>query len=116
MKSSKESIKNCQQTIIESFMSSSIKNLTNNGKILCPICGKKIQSLSRKLRFINWPASIYIFFSHIKCKKIFFEYISEDPSIDNIKRIILKTPMREKSLKMKKMQFFENLDNFLNNI
>ena len=116
MKNPKESLKNRQQTIIESFMNSSTKNIIKNGKILCPICGKKIQSLSRKLRFINWPASIYIFFSHIKCKRIFFEYISEDSSVEKIKEIISRTPMREKSLKMKKMQFFENLDNFLNKI
>ncbi|NHI92789.1 MAG: hypothetical protein EAX96_09840 [Candidatus Lokiarchaeota archaeon] len=116
MKNSKQNIKNFQQNILESFMSSSIKNLIKNGRILCPICGKKIQNLSRRLRFINSPASIYIFFSHIKCKNFFFKKLSQESSIETIKEIIYNTPIREETQKMKKEIFFETLNNFINKI
>ena len=104
------------EMIIQSFINSKLKNIVKNGRILCPICGKRIHNLSRKLRFINIPADIYIFFSHLKCKKVFFKKTINDPSLDNIKLIISNTPLIKASQKMKKEFFFEKLHDFLNQI
>ena len=104
------------EVIIQSFINSKIKNIVRKGKILCPICGKRIHNLSRKLRFINIPSDIYLFFSHLKCKEEFFEKTSTDPSLDNIKVIISNTPLIKASEKNKKEYFFEKLQEFLNQI
>ena len=116
MKNLNNELKKEYELIIQSFINSNIKNIVKNGKILCPICGKRIHNLSRKLRFINIPADIYLFFSHLKCKKEFFDKTTKDPSLNNIKLIISNTPLIKDSQKMKKEFFFEKLQDFLNQI
>ena len=59
-----------------------------HGKLICPICGEKVQRISKKNQFINSPAGIYLIFSSNKCKKKFVALMNQDNSEINIKNII----------------------------
>ncbi|MHA1301511.1 MAG: hypothetical protein ACTSO9_18975 [Candidatus Helarchaeota archaeon] len=62
----------------EKFYMSTIKNKIKHGKLICPICGERIQRISKKNQFINSPAGIYLIFSSNQCKKKFVEMMNED--------------------------------------
>ena len=72
----------------EKFQMSTFKNKMRHGKLVCPICGEKVQRISKKNQFINAPAGIYLIFSSSYCKKKFVALMNEDNSEWNIRNII----------------------------
>ncbi|NVM04769.1 MAG: hypothetical protein HWN67_20785 [Candidatus Helarchaeota archaeon] len=72
----------------EKFEMSVFRNKLRHGKLICPICGEKIQKISKRNQFINSPAGIYLIFSSNRCKMKFVALINQDNSELNIKRII----------------------------
>ena len=72
----------------EKFHSSTFRNKIKNGKLICPICGERVQRISKKNQFINSPAGIYLIFSSSKCKKTFVTLMNKDNSEIHIKNIL----------------------------
>ncbi|MHA1379797.1 MAG: hypothetical protein ACTSRG_15610 [Candidatus Helarchaeota archaeon] len=74
------------------FYLSAFRNKIKHGKLICPICGERVQRLSKKNQFINAPAGIYLIFSSNQCKKKFVSLMNEDNSEWNIRNIIESNP------------------------
>ncbi|MFX0137664.1 MAG: hypothetical protein ACFFDN_28755 [Candidatus Hodarchaeota archaeon] len=72
----------------EKFQMSTFRNKIKHGKLICPICGEKIQKISKRNQFINSPAGIYLIFSSNRCKLKFISLMNQDNSDWNIKKII----------------------------
>ena len=72
----------------EKFHQSTFRNKIKHGKLICPICGDRVQRISKKNQFINSPAGIYLIFSSSKCKKTFVSLMNQDNSEINIKKIL----------------------------
>ena len=82
-------------------------------KVFCPCCGKRIKRVNRKQLFINEPSGIFLMFCKVKCKQEFLDQYLEDPTIQFVDQFLARTPKCTPSPADKKERFFLELQEFL---